>query len=205
MFLADDHPIVLRGARAILEANDIRVVGEARSTDELLSGLKTTACDVAVTDFVMPGGLVADGTALIQQVRQEHPLLPLVVMTMIGNIGILDSLLRAGLLGLIEKTEDMDVLPIAVRSAASRRVFVSPGLRSQLSSYRSGLSREGRLSPREIEVVRMLAAGQSVSSIAERLGRSVKTISRQKMDAMRKLGLENDAQLYAYARDHRLI
>ena len=203
VFLADDHPVVLRGARAILEASGITVVGEARSSDELLAALAVEACDVVVTDFAMPGGTAPDGAEMIRLLRERHPLLPIVVMTMIGNVGILDALLRAAVLGVVEKTEDMEILPMAVRSAANRRVFISPGLRRQLDAMGKRRGR-GTLSVREAEIIRLLASGLTVTEIAQQLDRSLKTISRQKIDAMRKLGLENEAELYAYARENGL-
>jgi len=151
----------------------------------------------------MPGGTAPDGAEMIRLLRERHPLLPIVVMTMIGNVGILDALLRAAVLGVVEKTEDMEILPMAVRSAANRRVFISPGLRRQLDAMGKRRGR-GTLSVREAEIIRLLASGLTVTEIAQQLDRSLKTISRQKIDAMRKLGLENEAELYAYARENGL-
>ena len=179
VFLADDHPVVLRGARAILEASGIAVVGEARSSDELLAALENNeACDVVVTDFAMPNSASPDGTEMIKELRERHPLMPIVVMTMIGNVGILDSLLRIAVLGIVEKTEDMEILPIAVKSAANRRVFISPGLRRQLDAMGKRRGR-GTLSAREAEIIRLLASGLTVTEIAQQLDRRLKTISRQ--------------------------
>lgn len=205
VFLADDHPVVILGARALLEEDGIEVVGVATSTDELMEGLRHLACDVVITDLMMPGGKHPDGTALIQQLRLEYPLLPIVVMTMVANLGIIDSLLRLGVLGVVEKTEEMYVLSQAVRTVAARRRFESPGLKEQLDAYRYDSVNKGRLSPREAEVIRLLASGLTVSEIGIRLERSLKTISRQKMDGMRKLGLETDVELYNYARDQGML
>ncbi len=205
VFLADDHPMVLLGIRSILESDGIDVVGVATSTDALISGLRTQECDVVITDLMMPGGSVPDGTLLIQEIRAEFPLLPVLVMTMVSNLGIIDSLLRLGVLGVVEKTERMDLLVEAVRTVAARRRFESPKLMDQLQTYRGGKAGSERLSPREAEVIRLLASGLSVSQIGIRLKRSLKTISRQKMDAMRKLGLESDVELYNYARDQGMV
>lgn len=205
VFLADDHPMVLLGIRSILESEGIDVVGTATSTDALIQGLRSHPCDVVITDLMMPGGSLPDGTLLIQEIRAEFPLLPVLVMTMVSNLGIIDSLLRLGVLGVIEKTERMDMLVEAVRAVAGRRRFESPRLMDQLLSYRSDRGNSERLSPREAEVIRLLASGLSVSEIGIRLERSLKTISRQKMDAMRKLGLESDVELYNYARDQGMV
>lgn len=197
--------MVLLGIRSILESEGIDVVGTATSTDALIQGLRSHPCDVVITDLMMPGGSLPDGTLLIQEIRAEFPLLPVLVMTMVSNLGIIDSLLRLGVLGVVEKTERMDMLVEAVRAVAKRRRFESPRLMDQLQSYRSERGSSDRLSPREAEVIRLLASGLSVSEIGVRLGRSLKTISRQKMDAMRKLGLESDVDLYNYARDQGMI
>lgn len=205
VFLADDHPMVLLGIRSILESDGIDVVGVATSTDDLIKGLRSQECDVVITDLMMPGGSVPDGTLLIQEIRAEFPLLPVLVMTMVSNLGIIDSLLRLGVLGVVEKTERMDLLIEAVRTVAARRRFESPKLMDQLQIYRRDNASSERLSPREAEVIRLLASGLSVSEIGIRLERSLKTISRQKMDAMRKLGLESDVELYNYARDQGMV
>jgi two-component system capsular synthesis response regulator RcsB len=205
VFLADDHPMVLLGIRSILESNGMEVVGVATSTDALITGLRSQECDVVITDLMMPGGNLPDGTLLIQEIRAEFPLLPVLVMTMVSNLGIIDSLLRLGVLGVVEKTERMDLLLEAVRTVAARRRFESPKLMNQLQAYRVEKASTERLSPREAEVIRLLASGLSVSEIGIRLERSLKTISRQKMDAMRKLGLDSDVELYNYARDQGMV
>lgn len=205
VFLADDHPMVLLGIRSILESEGIDVVGVATTTDDLIQGLRHHPCDVVITDLMMPGGSLPDGTLMIQQIRAEFPLLPVLVMTMVSNLGIIESLLRLGVLGVVEKTERMDLLVEAVRAVAERRRYESPRLIDQLQNYRKDRGNGDRLSPREAEVIRLLASGLSVSEIALRLERSLKTISRQKMDAMRKLGLESDVELYNYARDQGMV
>jgi len=197
VFLADDHPIVLMGARAAFELSPIaRVVGEARSTDEVLRELPSQQCDVLVTDLAMPNGSAPDGVEYIRTIRNTYPFLPVVVITMIGNVGILSQILGLGILGLVDKADDMESLPVAVRSAAGRRLFVSAELRSLLDAHSH---MQTKLSPRETEVLQLLASGLSVNQIAERLGRSFKTVSRQKMQAMHKLGLTNNVELFQYA------
>jgi two-component system capsular synthesis response regulator RcsB len=205
VFLADDHPMVLLGIRSILESEGIEVVGTATSTDALMEGLREHPCDLVITDLMMPGGSRPDGTLMIQEIRAEFPLLPILVMTMVSNVGIIDSLLRLGVLGILEKSERMDLLVEAVRAVAERRRFEPPRLMEQLQDYRGSKPTGERLSPRETEVIRLLASGLSVSEIGIRLERSLKTISRQKMDAMRKLGLDSDVDLYNYARDHGML
>ncbi|MGH8038117.1 MAG: response regulator, partial [Stenotrophomonas sp.] len=206
VFLADDHPIVLVGARAALEQSRIAtVVGEARSVDEVMRELPRQPCDVLVTDFAMPDSERDDGVEYIRLVRETYPLLPVIVMTMMGNLGILQQVLSLGVLGLIDKAADLESLPSAVRSAATRRLYVSKDLREMLSLHKAESGTQQKLSPREVEVVRLLAGGMGVNQIAERSGKSIKTISRQKMQAMRKLGLTTNVELYQYARESGMI
>lgn len=183
------------------------VVGEARSPDEVFQMLDKVSCDVLVTDLSMPNGELPDGTPYIQLLRQRHPLLPVVVMTMISNVGMLDHLSKMGVLGLVEKGADLTTLPQAVLSAVSRRAYISPTLKQQIDAHRHLAPRRNSqaLSPREAEVIRLLTSGMNVSQIADKLGRSLKTVSRQKMNAMLKLGVTNYAELHTYVRDHELF
>lgn len=204
LLLADDHPVVLIGARAMIESSRVgEVVGEATSSDELMGLLGSVACDVLVTDYSMPGEQYGDGLRMLETVRRRYPKLPIIILTMVDNIGILQSALAIGILGIIDKSSSMSELPTAIRTVQRGQTFISHRWRDQfvLGEKRS---RGGTisLSPRESEVVRLLATGMSVTEISTRLNRAVSTISRQKSDAMRKLGIENEAALFQYAREH---
>jgi two-component system capsular synthesis response regulator RcsB len=191
------------GTRAALEATgDIEVVGEAANGDQLLDVLAACPCDVVVTDFSMPGGRHGDGLGLIDLIRRRYPRLPVVVLTMVNNAAVLQAMRARGALGLCDKRAPLREVAVAVRQAAHGRSFLSDTIRRQFDE--AGLqapSDASRLSAREIEVVRLYVGGMSISQIAERLSRSVKTVSRQKRDAMRKLGLDHDSRLSEYARE----
>jgi len=203
--VADDHAVVLAGVRAVLERADpaIEVVATAQSGEELLAALERTPCDVLVTDFSMPPKSEhgQDGLRMLQTVRRNHPLLRVVVLTMLDNPSVLRAIQELAH-GLVGKQSDLRELPVAVAAVAAGRSYLSPGLHPALEA--EGGAPATALTARETEVIRLFAEGLSVSEIARRLHRSVKTISHQKTDAMRKLGLENHSQLYAYARDHGL-
>lgn len=201
--IADDHPVVLMGARAALEAGgDIEVVGEATDGDQLLALLSMRPCDVVISDFSMPGGRHGDGLLLIDHIRRRHPRLPIVMLTMMNNVAVLQAMRVRGALGICDKRAPLREVAVAARHAYFGRPYYSESIRAQFDT--GGLPAEGphgRLSLRELEVVRMFGAGMSITTVAERLNRSVKTVSRQKRDAMRKLGLAHDGQLLEYARD----
>ncbi|TCV92048.1 LuxR family two component transcriptional regulator [Luteibacter rhizovicinus] len=204
VIIADDHPVVLMGTRAALEAGgEFEVVGEAANGDQLIDMLANRPCDILVTDFSMPGGRHGDGLSLIDLVRRRFPRLPIVVLTMVNNMAVLQAMRQRGAQGLCDKRSPLKEVPVAVRHVAQGRLYLSESIRAQFEEH--GLHHssddELRLSAREIEVVRMYVGGMSISQIADRLNRSVKTVSRQKRDAMRKLGVDHDSRLSEYARE----
>jgi two-component system capsular synthesis response regulator RcsB len=206
--LADDHPFVLLGIRATFSMDEnLEVVAEAASAAELLRLLAYTPCDVLVTDFAMPEqGLQAeDGLRLIKRLRRDWPAISIVVLTSMSNVAILRSILAAGAMSLLNKVESMDELATAVKFAGVGRRYLSTSIVSALAvagAEADALGEGPRLSPREIEVVRMFASGLSITEIARFMKRDVRTISRQKRDAMGKLGVQNDPGLFAFARAH---
>jgi two-component system, NarL family, captular synthesis response regulator RcsB len=204
--IADDHPVVLMGTRAALEAaGDVEVVGEAANGDQLVDLLASRPCDVLVTDFSMPGGRHGDGLSLIDLVRRRYPRLPIVVLTMVNNAAVLQTMRARGALGLCDKRAPLKEVAVAVRHAAAGRPYLSDTIRRQFDEAGVHTNADAaRLSAREIEVVRLYVSGMSITQIAERLSRSVKTVSRQKRDAMRKLGIDHDSRLSEYARERGL-
>ncbi|WP_086965584.1 response regulator transcription factor [Caballeronia glebae] len=206
MVLADDHPFVLLGMRAIFSAADgLEVVGEANSASTLLAELAIKRCDVLVTDFAMPepGMDANDGLRLIRRVRQDFANICIVVLTSVSNVAILRSILNAGAMSLVNKAEPIELVATAVRHASVGRRFVSASFVAALAEAgtETEFASEGpNLSLREIEVVRLFAKGHSISEIAQELDRDVRTISRQKREAMNKLGVRNDPGLFAFVR-----
>jgi two-component system capsular synthesis response regulator RcsB len=199
--LADDHPIVSSGVRQLLEQDGSwKVVGVAATPEELLDILQQTSCDLLITDFSMPGKQAADGLGLLRAVRRTYPDLPVIVLTMITNPAVLQSVMETGVRSLINKSDTLVELPMAVRAVVKGRNYVSKTMTTVLQD-----APIQRLSPREVEVLRLFASGHSVSDIAKQLNRSIKTISTQKTEAMAKLGIKNDLGIYAYAREHGLI
>lgn len=207
--LSDDHPVVRAGVRALLENasglnEDWKVVAEAANADELMNLLAETPLDLLITDFSMPGSRAGDGLTLIGMIRRRYPNLPVIVLTMISNVPVLRAIADAGVRGLLDKAAAATELPNVVRSVMQGRDYYGEALRGVLEG---GGDREEHLalSPRETEVLRLFVAGNSVSEIAAKLHRSKQTISRQKTDAMDKLGLKNDLEIYDYARSMGLV
>lgn len=204
VIISDDHPVVLMGLKAALQSygDRFRIVGEARSGKELFELLAREPCDLLITDFAMPSeNPDEDGLAMLTRVREGLPRLPVLVLTMLSNPALVQSMLAAGVRGVVDKMAMTRELMLAIDMIKAGRVYLSERTRRQIE----GGEETGALSPREAEVVRFLAQGVTVSEIARRTERSVKTISQQKRDAMRKLGLESDKQLFDYARSSGLL
>lgn len=188
---------------------NLTVVGEAASAAALLALLEVTPCDVLVTDFAMPevGHQAEDGLRLIKRLKRDWPNVRIVVLTSMSNVAILRSILSAGALSLLNKVESMDELAAAVRAAGVGRSYLSTSIISALAvagAEYDTLADGPHLSLREVEVLRLFAGGLSITEIAGVLGRDVRTVSRQKRDAMNKLGVHNDPGLFAFASAHGL-
>jgi two-component system, NarL family, captular synthesis response regulator RcsB len=209
IFIADDHPFTLAGVRAEIEraGEPFVVAGEASNGAALLKLLEVShPGDLLVTDFSMRGPQLrdCDGLPLLLTLRRQFPTLPIIVLTEVENPAMLRAMVDAGVRGLVDKISARNELLTAIQKVASGRIHFCRAMRTVLDQA-GGLDRAPvRISPHEAEVVRLFVGGLTVSEIAVRLSRSVKTISRQKNDAMHKLGLDNNSQLYAYARDHGL-
>lgn len=209
VILADDHPIFLIGLKVVIEQGErAKVVAQASSPDALLHLLRTHHCDLLVTDFMMPVGDQSDGLRLLERIRRDHPVLPIIVVTMLNNAGLFRAMLALGIRGLLSKGSVAAELPAAIDSVVSGNTFVADSVkRTMLAAGDYGsdtLVAPEDLSPRELEVIRLLAAGHSVGAIAAQLSRSKQTVSAQKVSAMRKLGLANDAALFIYLQEHGL-
>ncbi|MDU8628619.1 response regulator transcription factor [Pseudomonas syringae group sp. 243L2] len=206
VIVADDHPIFLIGLRVVLEQDNLAtVVAEACNPDELLQVLARHPCDVLVTDFMMPVELQNDGLRLLQRIHRDFPALPVIVVTTLSNAGLFQSMLGLNVRGLLSKASLTGELPAAIRGVQRGEFFVADSVRRVLREARQygpdALLPAEKLSPRELEVLRLLSAGHTVGQIAAQLNRSKQTVSAQKVAAMRKLGLANDAALFIYLQE----
>ncbi|MBL0625392.1 response regulator [Aeromonas jandaei] len=207
IILADDHPLILTGIRSLIDqiTPHCEVIAEAYQVSDLLNLLQQHHCDLLITDFSMPGDTRSDGMVMIQQLRRDYPNLPIIVLTQIQNSAILQSLIQVGVKGLILKKSVINELADAIRQILLGHRYIGPTVRMLLES--AGISGQGNnnpLTPKESEVVRLLASGMSVTQVADYLHRSVKTISTQKKSAMTRLGISSDSALFDYAKSSGL-
>ncbi|KXU89551.1 LuxR family transcriptional regulator [Paraburkholderia monticola] len=207
--VADDHPVILFGAEhALHKFPGIQVVGSARQSTELVNMLRSTECDVLVTDLAMPGGQYGDGLQLIDYLRRNFPKLLIVVLTMLENAALLKRLKELGVTSVVNKADDMSHIALAVQHVGRRMSYMSPSVKVVLDGLRvnfAGRRDDSKLSRRELEVVRLFVSGMTIKEISLHLNRSIKTISTQKNAAMRKLGIERDSELFQYAHSNGLL
>ncbi|KHA57469.1 capsular biosynthesis protein [Aeromonas hydrophila] len=207
IILADDHPLILTGIRSLISYNQpsCEVVAEAHQVSQLLNTLQQHSCDLLITDFSMPGDERSDGLTMIQQLKRDYPTLPILVLTQIHNAGILQSLLQLGISGVLLKKAVTSELSDAIRQILSGHGYIGSSVKTLLAeaglNHQTGLV---QLTPKESEVVRLLASGMSVTQVAGYLHRSIKTISTQKKSAMSRLGLQSDSELFHYAKENGL-
>ncbi|PTD95684.1 response regulator [Pseudothauera lacus] len=203
--IADDQSIIRHGVRQVLAfAGDFDIVGEARDGWELLTLLAECAADVVLTDMSMPG---PHGVELLKRIRDAHPRLPVLVLSMHGEAQITARALKAGAAGYLTKDSEPEVLIAAVRKVAAGGRYIDPQLAEKLvfeTSLAGDQLPHESLSNREYEVLVLIARGISLSDIAGQLHLSPKTISTHKARLMQKLNVHSTAELVRYAIEHGL-
>ncbi len=188
VLLADDHATVREGLRAILSADpEITVVGEAADGRAAVADTQSLHPDVVVMDVTMPG---LNGFQATQTIKQSCPDTDVVVLTRHANESYVNEFLRAGASGYVLKQSRSSELLRAVHMVASGQQYVDASLGEKTPTF---------LSPREEQVMRLVALGYSNKEIAATLDISVKTIEAHKANAGRKLGLDTRAAVVRYA------
>jgi len=207
--IADDHPIVLLGVRELVERDEsFRVVGEAVCSNQLIDLLETRQVDLVITDFNMPGDSpYGDGLKLVEYLTRHFPIVRVLVLTMISNPLILTRLRELGVLAIIQKNQLHNEIEAALNAIARGKPVRSngPPPTSVLDDRADLDERFTRLSVKEHEILRLFVSGLGVNEIARGLNRSAKTISTQKISAMRKLNVSSDQDLLAYCMERNLF
>ncbi|MFI7858949.1 response regulator [Pseudomonas promysalinigenes] len=205
--IADDHPIVLLGVREVVQRDGrYTIVGEAVSSSELIEQLRKHQPNLLITDFNMPGDATyGDGLKLIEYVLRNFPQTQILVLTMVSNSLILTRLQELGVAGVIQKNQLHQEIEKALTALSKQRRYVGPASEPRWVTGEQGQVEERfqSLSPREMEVLRLFVTGMTVSDIARQLCRSNKTVSAQKVSAMRKLDVDTDQALLTYCIEAR--
>ncbi|PSS48250.1 response regulator [Pseudomonas sp. BBP2017] len=202
VIIADDHPIVLLGVRELIERDPrFCVVGEAVCSKGLIELLEQQTVDIVISDYNMPADSpYGDGLKLVDYLKRHYPRVQILILTMISNHLILTRLQELGVVGVIQKNQLHTEIELALNAIARQRIYRSlePAKTSVIESDTAIDEKMASLSPKEFEILRLFVAGKSVSDIARSQNRSAKTISAQKISAMRKLDVSSDQDLLAY-------
>ena len=206
--LLDDHAVVRHGLVARLTAEaDIAVVGAYSTSRELMAGLLLEPADVLLLDYAL-GPDELDGVSLIRALRAKFPDCPILLLSTHHEPATVALALRVGARGFVGKGEEMAELVKALRKVESGAVYLSAEMSYRVAEATTAFDARGgddgadalllgaALSAREREVIRCYLAGMTVTEIAEKFKRSIKTISSQKATAFRKLGVTSNNELF---------
>ena len=206
VFVADDHAIVREGLKRILAADPaFAVAGEAKDGHEALAAVRAGGFEILLLDLSMPG---RSGIELVRQVKAERPEVRVLVLSMHDEQQYAVRAIRAGASGYLTKDAAPTQLVAALGRIAAGGLFITPAVAEALAIGLQAPAEElphKRLSDREYQILLMLAAGESVTAIAERLHLSVKTVSTHKTHIHEKMNLGSLAELVRYAIAHRLL
>lgn len=203
IMLADDHKMFREGLRAIVNAQtDMEVIGEADDGFEAVTMAQRFRPDVLVLDISMPK---LNGLKATEQIKEACPTINVLTLSRHSYGGYLQQMLKAGASGYVLKRSASDELVRAIRLVAAGKSYLDPLLTNEVLSEMAGRrgtrisTKESNLSPREEEVLRLIAAGYANKEIAARLDLSVKTIEAHRANAMSKLGMKSRIEVVRYA------
>jgi DNA-binding NarL/FixJ family response regulator len=205
ILIADDHEVVRSGLRSILETHpDWEVVAEAADGKEAIVKAVETKPDVAVVDYSLP---LINGIEVTRQIRRRLPRTEVLIFTMHDSDALIDELLRAGARGFLLKSDAKRHLIEAIETlAVHKSFFTSQVSETLLKSFILRPSRsQSILTPREREIVQLIAEGHSNKQIASILSLSLKTVETHRAAVMRKLNLSSSAALVRYAVRNRFV
>ncbi len=203
VLLVDDHEMVAESLRRVLDIeDDITVVAVAASMASATDAARAHQPDVVLMDYSLPDG---DGVRATEAVRAEVPGTKVIMLTGGSTPAALAAAFEVGCVGYLEKTAGLAELPHAVRTAAAGGYVLSPEDAARLARERSPLAGPAALSPREQEVLELIADGLSNAAMAERLHLSVNTVRTHVQTLLAKLGAHSKLEAAAIARQRGLL
>ena len=208
ILIADDHAVVRSGLRALLGTDpDLEFAGEAQDGAETLRQVELLRPDLVLLDVTLPQ---ESGIEIAKRLKEKHPEVLVLFLTMHEDEGLLHDALRAGAAGyVIKRAEEAEILQ-AIHAVSEGDLYVHPAMTRALlhqtvtSEQRRGAPVEP-LTPRELDVLRLLARGNTNRQSADVLGLSVRTVENHRANLMGKLGVSSRVELVSYADEHKLL
>lgn len=208
ILIADDHSVVRTGLKALLQADsEIEVVGEAGDGTETLRLAEALHPDMVLLDITMPP---ENGIVTGRQLKEAHPEMIVLFLTMHEDEGLLHEALRVGGSGYVVKRAESREIIQAIRATLRGDIYVHPSMTRALlhqpvtTEHRRGTP-EIELTPREIDVLRLLVRGNTNRQIADLLELSIRTVENHRANLLGKLGLASRVELVNYAEEHDLL
>jgi DNA-binding NarL/FixJ family response regulator len=204
--LADDHRVVAEGLKRLLE-DDFELVGVEEDGRALVAAARTLKPDVIVADISMPH---LNGIDAMVQLKKDNPDVKVVFLTMHQEPAYARRALEAGAVGFVVKHSASTELVLAIRAALKGQTFITPTLASDVLRHAQQEARDGNggedlLTPRQREILELLAEGRSAKEIAVTLAISARTVEFHKYQMMEAHGLHNNAELIHFAIKHGIV
>ena len=206
LLIADDHEVVRRGLKDILAEEFPKMrVDEARNGQETLEAARKQAWDIVLLDINMPG---RGGLEVLAELKELHPKMPVLVLSAFPEEDYALRAFKLGAAGYISKQSASDELLAAIRKVLAGGRYVTPLLAEKLAGALAGESPAAPhelLSNRELQVLRLIAAGKTIKEISAELSLSEKTVGTYRSRVSEKMRLATNVELTRYAMQHRLV
>lgn len=211
--IADDQTLFLKGMRFIIETfDDVEIVAEATDGASLLEEVKRTQPDVVLSDIKMPG---MDGVEVTKYIKKNFPDIKVILLTMYNDDRLIAHVMEIGANGYLLKDEDADEVHKAIRSVVDKGFYFSEYVSNALLKQVKNKSRsnpkeviageKNNLSPRELDVLRLICQEKSTNEIAQELFISARTVEGHRKNLLAKTGVRNVAGLVLYAVKNKLL
>jgi len=205
VIIVDDHPVVRRGLKQIIEDEpDMQVAGEATNAGECFSLVRKMECSLVLLDISLPD---KSGFDVLKQLRYEHPKLPVLILSVHSEDQYAVRFIKAGASGYLMKEGAPEELVKAIRKVHAGGKYVSASLAEKLASHldTSDKPPHENLSDREFQILCLIAKGESLKGIADELCISEKTVSTYRSRIMEKMKMSTNSDLTRYALENHLV
>lgn len=205
LLLADDHSLIREGFKSLLGKNDdFEIVGEAENGRELLAMAQELTPDIVLADITMP---LVTGLQAVEQLMKSHPSIKFILLTMHEEREYIMNALKVGVSGYILKNVERKELEKAIVTVYNGGRYFSPIVTNILvdSVNKSETADVDEISPREKEVLELVAQGKSTKQIADQLGISIRTVESHRINMLKKMKVSNSAELIRKSLEMKII